>query len=332
MKALVLEAMHQPLQLKEVETPKVASDEILVKIHAAALNHRDVWIQKGQYAGLKYPIILGSDGAGVVAGIGEGVDKSWMGKEVIINPGLNWGESEKTHSKAFKILGLPDDGTFAEYVKVPALYVLPKPAHLSMEQAATLPLAGLTAYRALFTRANLQAGDRVLVTGAGGGVAQFLIQFALAAGAKVFVTSGSDEKIQKAKAVGVSGGANYTHADWVDQLKAQAGNFDVIIDSAAGEGFAKLVELADLGGRIVFFGGTKGVINGLIPARVFWKQLSILGTTMGSEAEFKAMLDFVNNKQLVPGIDKVIPFEEAELAMQYMSEGAQFGKIVLKIV
>jgi NADPH:quinone reductase-like Zn-dependent oxidoreductase len=332
MKALVLEGVNQPIQLKDVPVPQLAPREVRIRVKAAALNHRDVWIQKGQYAGLKFPVTPGSDGAGLVTETGEGVDRNLIGKEVIINAGLFWGDNPKTHNrKTFKILGLPDDGTFAEYVKVPASYVYPKPAHLTFEQAAALPLGGLTAYRALFIRAGLQPGERVLITGTGGGVAQLAMQFAVAAGAQVYVTSGSDEKIARAKEMGAAGGVNYRSADWAGQLKATGGEFDVLVDSAGGEGFVKLVDLAALGGRIVFYGGTNGVINGLVPGKLFWKQLSLLATTMGSEADFEAMLRFVAEKEIVPVVDRVFPLAEGEAALRYMDSATQFGKIVLKV-
>ena len=331
MQALVFEGINLPLQLREVPEPIPAAGEVLVQLKAAALNHRDVWIRKGQYAGIRFPTILGSDGAGIVAGVGAGAPKDLIGQEVIINPGMDWGANPKAQSKEFKILGLPDNGTFAEYVAVPAANVTAKPAHLTWEQSAALPLAGLTAYRALFSRAALQPGEKVLVTGIGGGVALSVLQFALAAGAKVYVTSGSDEKIGRAVQLGATAGANYTQPDWAEQLETQAGAFDVIIDSAAGDGFAKLIDLADLGGRIVFFGGTKGVINGIVPARVFWKQLSVLGTTMGSATEFAAMVAFVAAHQIIPVVIKTFPLAQGNAALDYMEQSSQFGKIVLEI-
>ncbi|MDX5346615.1 MAG: zinc-binding dehydrogenase, partial [Hymenobacteraceae bacterium] len=253
------------------------------------------------------------------------------GMEVLINPNINWGDSEKAQSQEYTILGLPTNGTFAEYVCVAADRVHPKPAHLTFEQAAALPLAGLTAYRALFTRAQLQPAEKVLITGAGGGVALFAIQFAIAAGAEVYVTSGSDEKIARAKEMGARGGINYRQDDWFKQLKKEAGLFDVIIDSAGGDQFAHLVDLAAPGGRIAFYGGTLGKINNLIPGRIFWKQLSILGSTMGSDADFKNMLAFVAKHKLVPEVDSVFPLSETEQAFRKMDAGKQFGKIVIKI-
>jgi NADPH:quinone reductase-like Zn-dependent oxidoreductase len=331
MKAIILEALNQPLVIKEVERSALLENEALVKIKAAALNHRDVWIQKGQYANIKFPAVLGSDGAGIVTELGQNADKSLLGKEVIINPSHNWGENVKAQSKNFKILGLPDWGTFAEYVNVPAKYITLKPAHLNFEQACAIPLGGLTAYRAMFTRGQLQNGEKVLITGIGGGVALLALQFAIVAGAQVWVTSGSGHKIEKAIALGAVEGVNYKESGWEEKLREQSGGFDLIIDSAAGEDFNKLINLAVAGGRIVFYGGTQGVIKHIPPQKVFWKQLSILGSTMGSESEFKAMVQFVENNKIKPIIDKVFPWQQTEQAMRRMDNSEQFGKIVLQI-
>ncbi|MCX6047279.1 MAG: zinc-binding dehydrogenase, partial [Chloroflexi bacterium] len=236
MKAMVLEGVNQALLLKETPDLQPGENEVVVKLAAAALNHRDVWIQQGLYAGLKFPVILGSDGAGVVTEVGAGVDQSWLGKEVLIYPGTDWGDNVRAQSRQFKILGLPENGTFAQFAKVPAENLLEKPGHLSFAEAATLPLGGLTAFRALFTRAHLQAGERVLITGVGGGVAILVLQFALAAGAQVYVTSGTDEKIARARQLGALGGVNYRAPDWDKQLRAQVAGFDLIVDSAGGEG------------------------------------------------------------------------------------------------
>jgi zinc-binding alcohol dehydrogenase/oxidoreductase len=330
MKAIVLEGINQPLVLKDLPDLHPGAGEVVVSVKAAAFNHRDWWIQKGQYAGLKFPVTPGSDGAGIVLSVGEGVDKNWLNREVIINPGINWGNSPKAHSPAFKILGLPDNGTFAEQVLVPAENLYAKPAHLTLEEAAALPLAGLTGYRALFNRADYQPAENLLVTGVGGGVALIVLQMAVASGGKVWVTSGSEDKIEKARQLGATGGVNYKNEDWYKNLHAEGG-FDVIIDSAAGEGFAKLIEIVNPGGRIVFFGGTKGAIKEIIPGRVFWKQLSLLGTTMGSDAEFAAMLRFVEEKQIKPIIDKIFPLAEAEAALRRMDDARQFGKIILTL-
>jgi len=330
MKAVVLEGAERPLILKEVDKPALKAGEVLVKIKAAALNRRDYWITVGQYAGIKYPSILGSDGAGVVAEAADDADKHWIGREVIINPSHDWGSHPEFQSKEFKILGLPEDGTFAEYVRVRAEYLHDKPGHLSWEQAAALPLAGLTAYRALFTKGKAAKGDHVLITGAGSGTGSFAIQFAHAAGCHVFVTSGSGAKIEQARQLGAAAGVNYKAQDWAEQLQHLSGGFDVIIDSALGEGFAKLPDICKPGARIVFFGGTAGNIPELNGRKIFWKQLQLLGTTMGTPEEFAAMVSFVNEHQLVPVIDEIFALADAEKAIRKMEHSSQFGKIILR--
>jgi zinc-binding alcohol dehydrogenase/oxidoreductase len=329
MKAIVLEAADKPLIFKEVEKPALNPGEALVKIKAAALNRRDYWITIGKYAGIKYPSILGSDGAGIVAEAGSAAEQEWIGKEVIINPSHDWGNHPEYQSKEFKILGLPENGTFAEYVRVRAEYLYPKPHHLSWEQAAALPLAGLTAYRALFTKGRATKGDKVLIVGVGSGTGTIALQLALAAGCQVFVTSGAGEKIERAKQLGAAAGVNYKSQDWAEQLQYLAGGFDVIIDSALGDGFAKLLDICNPGARIVFFGGTSGNIPELNGRKIFWKQLQILGTTMGTADEFKAMVSFVNEHQIIPVIDEVFPLADAEKAVSKMENSTQFGKIVL---
>lgn len=330
MKAIVLESAENPIVYKEADKPVAGPGDVLVKIKAAALNRRDYWITIGKYAGIKYPTILGADGAGIVAEASEGAEE-WLNKEVIINPSHNWGESPDFQGKDFKILGLPEDGTLAEYVKVKAEYLLPKPAYLTFEQAAALPLAGLTAYRALFTKAKIKGGDKVLVVGVGAGTGTFLLQMAVAAGCQVFVTSGTGEKLARAKQLGAAAGVNYKAQDWAEELKHLAGGFDAVIDSALGDGFAKIPDLCNPGARIVFFGGTAGNIPEMNGRAIFWKQLQILGTTMGTQEEFKAMLDFVTAHQIVPVIDEVFPVAQAKDAFERMGNSSQFGKLVITV-
>ena len=320
---MVLLGKDQPLVHEDVAMPALDSGEELIAIKAAALNHRDVWIQKGLYAGIKYPIILGSDGCGI----------SQDGRRVVINPSLNWGANPKVQGKAYHILGLPADGTFAEYVKVPSENVFDMPAHLNFTEGAAFPLAGLTAYRALFTKGEAVAGQRVLITGVGGGVALMAMQFAVAAGCEVWVSSGSDEKIERAKAMGAKGGVNYRMADWAKKLHEMSGGFDVIIDSAVGDGFADLVNFCTLpAGRVVFYGATTlGNIQGVKPAIVFWKQISIIGSTMGNPGEFAEMLKFVEKYSIRPVVDEVFALRDANAAMKKMDEGKQFGKLVLSM-
>jgi zinc-binding alcohol dehydrogenase/oxidoreductase len=330
MKAVVLEGPNQPLVYKEVEKPVLEAGEVLVKIKAAALNRRDYWITIGQYAGIKYPSILGSDGAGMVTEVYSEADKDWLEQEVIINPSHNWGDHAEYQSKDFKILGLPEDGTLAEYVKVKAEYLHPKPPHLTWEQAAAIPLAGLTAYRALFTKGRLKAGDKVLVVGVGAGTGSFALQWAKAAGCQVFVTSGSGDKIEKAKQLGASAGVNYKAQDWAEELKHMAGGFDVVIDSALGNGFEKLLDLCNPGARIVFFGGTAGNLPEMNARKIFWKQLQIIGTTMGTRDEFVEMVNLIERHQIIPVVDEVFAMADADQAVKKMAHSSQFGKIVLR--
>lgn len=330
MQATVLTEIKKPVVLQSSPDPVAAPGQAVVRLHAAALNHRDLWIQLGQYAGIKLPITLGSDGAGIVTAVGSPADQSWVSREVIINPSLDWGADARAQGPQFRILGLPDSGTFAEQIAIPAANLAPKPAHLSWEQAAALPLAGLTAWRALFTRAQLKSGERVLVTGVGGGAALFALQFAVAAGAEVWVSSSSPEKIARAQALGARGGMNYRDTNWSAALQKQAGGlFDVIIDSAGGEGFGKLIELTRPGGRIAFFGATTGNPPGLDLRKSFFRQISLLGTTMGSPADFAGMTAFVAAHRITPVVDRVFPLAATEGALRHMEASAQFGKIVL---
>ena len=321
------------LSVVEVSDPEPAAGEVVVALRAAALNHRDVWIKQGKYAGLKWPCRPGSDGAGVVCAAGAGVEAVWLGREVVINPSFGWGGSEHAQGPNFTILGLPRDGTLAEKIAVPLVQLAAKPPHISWEAAAALPLAGLTAYRALFARAHLRAGERVLVTGIGGGVALFALQYAVAVGAEMWVTSSSPAKIARAVALGARGGFDYTKPDWAKEALAQApgGGFDVIVDSAGGEGFSDLLDLAVAGGRIVFFGATRGNVPALALRKIFWRQLSVLGTTMGSPADWSAMLEFVAQHRLKPIVSEVFPLERAAEAFALMERGGQFGKIVVRM-
>lgn len=320
MKGAILKSTQEPLVLEEAKFENQNIDYVEVKLYSAALNHRDLWITKGQYAGIKFPIILGSDGCG-----------HFKGADVILNPSLEWGPDERVQGPSYQVLGLPTHGTFAESIWIHPEQLFPKPPHLNHLEAAALPLAGLTAYRVLFSRCGLTPGKKVLVTGAGGGVALFAIQFALAIGAEVWVTSGSDEKLEKVKAMGAAGGVNYRNTGWDQQLKALTGGFDIIIDSAAGDSFAALIGLCRPGAAIGLYGGTLGKMNQLVPQVLFWKQISIHGSTMGTPHEFAAMLELVSKHQIRPVIDSVFSLEEVNQALKRMDEGAQFGKIVLKI-
>jgi zinc-binding alcohol dehydrogenase/oxidoreductase len=336
MKAVVLHEIDGPekLSYEDAPDPDPGPGETVVRLHAAALNRRDVFVTRGQYPGAKpeaLPVILGSDGSGEVVARGDGPAGPDEGTEVVVNPALYWGDDPQKPGKNYRILGLPDDGTFAQLVKVPAENVLPKPSHLSHEEAAAIPLGALTAYRALVTRGGVQQGETVVVPGIGSGVATFVVQMAAALGARVFVTSGSDEKLEMAKQIGAEGGVNYNSEDWSKELKGMSGGADLSVDHVGGEGFDALVSLAKPGSRIVTFGATAGPKVTVVMPRIFLKHLTVLGTAMGTNEEFGAMLDLYAEHGLRPTINETFPLQETAAAMGHMEEGTGIGKIVLDI-
>jgi NADPH:quinone reductase-like Zn-dependent oxidoreductase len=316
------------LTLSSVPDPEAGPGQVVVELRAAALNRRDVFLRKG-VAPSPLPVIPGSDGAGVVRSLGAGVGGVAEGDEVVIFPSLGWGGGEAAPQPGFRILGGPDDGTYAELISIPAENVMPKPKRLSWEEAAALPLAGLTAWRALISRAHLRPGETVLVLGIGGGVATFALHIARAAGARVIVTSSSDEKLATAADLGASAGVNYTADDWVDQVKAATGGgVDVVVDSV-GSTWASSVNCLRAGGRLVVFGGTGGGKVEMMVRPVTAGQVSVLGTTMGSARDFAGLLAAVDTQTWVPVIDSVRPLADAAAAHAREEAGEHFGKLVL---
>jgi NADPH:quinone reductase-like Zn-dependent oxidoreductase len=332
MRAVFFKGKDHPLVIQQIKKFKPVKDQVLIRLHYAALNHRDIWTWREQNVPGENAIILGSDGCGVIEDVGEDADTLLIGSEVIINPSLDWGNNPVVQGHTFRILGFPDNGTFSDYIVISKKYVFEKPDHFDFAESSAVPLSGLTAYRALFSKARLRAKEKVLITGIGGGAALWVLQFAVAYQARVYVTSGSDEKISKAKALGAIEGFNYKDPEWSQKaLKESGGGFDIIIDSAGGDQFSKLVELALPGGRIVNFGRTAGDITNISTRLLYWKQISIHGTTMGTRDEFLSMLDFVESRKLKAVIDKIFPLEQIEEAIKRMEQGEQFGKIILKI-
>jgi zinc-binding alcohol dehydrogenase/oxidoreductase len=333
MKAVLLRTLGGPevLKLEDAPDPRAGAGEVLVRLRAAALNHRDVFIRKGQYGGITLPLILGSDGAGEVIETGDGVDASWRGRAVIIDPSFNWGPDERAQGSSFHILGLPLNGTYAQLVKVPVDHLHDKPQHLSFEDAAAVPLASVTAYRALVTRARVQRGETVVITGIGGGVATAALVIGVHLGVRVYVTSGSDAKLEAAGKHGAAGGINHRNPDWPAALVAQIGGRpDVVIDGAGGDTFNKALDLLTPGGRLVSYGATTGPTPQLEVRRIFWKQLNVMGSTMGTRSDFGAMVRLYAGG-LRPIVDRVMPLNEAAEAHRRMEDAEQFGKIVLRI-
>ena len=326
MKAMVLTKVGAPLEMMTLTDPIVTGDSVIVDVIAAALNRRDLYITQGLYPGIETPAVLGSDAVGLV-----------QGKRVVIQPGLRWGNDEHVQAAEYEVLGMPTNGTLAEHVVVPSDNVYACPNHLTDVEAAALPLAGLTAYRALVTKAlagNAASAGKpktVVVTGAGGGVATFAIQFAAALGHEVYVTSSADEKIAFAKTIGAKGGVKYTDTDWTSELRELTGGIDAVVDGAGGQGLTSLTKLMRPGGRLAFYGGTTGSIPKLSPQLLFWRQLTLCGSTMGSPREFAAMLALVSKYEVRPVVDSVSPLSEANDALEKMNSGNQTGKLVLRI-
>ena len=317
---MVLHATGEWPRLESVDDPRPGADEVVVQLRAASLNHRDLYIQQDLYPELRLPCVLGSDGVGELEG-----------RRVVIQPGLHWGDDERVQSSRYEVLGMPTPGTFAERIAVPRANVFDCPAHLTDAEGAALPLAGLTAWRALMTRASAKTGETVVVTGAGGGVATCAIQFAVAHGCRVWVTSSSAKKIALAKALGAEGGVDYREADFARQLGELTGGVDVVVDGAGGVGLTELTKVMNPGGRLAFYGGTTGKIPSLSPQLLFWRQLTLAGSTMGSPREFAQMLAFVDAHQVRPVVDSVRPLAELPEAMRRMAAGEQVGKLVVAI-
>jgi NADPH:quinone reductase-like Zn-dependent oxidoreductase len=316
--------------LQQVPEPRPGPGEVLIRLKAAALNHRDLGMLDWEP---DRSFIVGADGAGLIEQRGPGVERPAEGAAVIINPALAWGADQAAFSDAFSILGYPSDGTFAEAVVVPAENVAPKPPHLSFLEAAALPLAGLTAFRAVRSRAQVQAGERVLIHGIGGGVALFALQFAKVAGARVMVTSTVGEKLEQARAMGADHGVNSRTTDWRQAARrwTDEKGLDVVIDSVGGELFAQSLLALRRGGRIVTYGTTAATHARIDVETLFWHQINVLGSTMGSPQDFADMVALVQATNLTPVIDSVWPLSEVRSALQRLAEGRQFGKIVLDI-
>ncbi|MDV6378091.1 zinc-binding dehydrogenase [Sporosarcina sp. GW1-11] len=325
MKAFVHESGE--LRFTDIQEPTVEKGEVIVSLKTAGVNRRDTMIpvRRGD---AKEPLIVGSDGAGIVESIGEGVTGWSVGDEVIINPALRWYEESNAPAATFDILGMPDHGTFAEKICISAEQLEKKPAHLSWDEAATIALAGLTGYRALVTKGQIQEGQTVFIPGAGSGVATFLIQFAKKLGARVIVTSRSEEKRRQAIKIGADLAID-TNSDWPVQLKDEC--VDLVIDSIGRATFNRSLEVLKQGGRIVVFGATTEDTVDLNLREFFYGQYTLLGTTMGSREELRDMLSFITEHQIHPIIDSIIPLEQAEQAFDKLNKSIQFGKIVLQI-
>jgi len=328
------------LTYQDVDQPKISQREVLIQVKASSLNHLDIFVRNG-IPGIKIPLphIMGSDCSGVVAEVGSEVRRVRVGDRVTVNPSLWCGHCEfctaGEHSLCvnFQILGEHVDGAWAEFTKVPEENVYPIPDGLSFEEAAAFPLVFLTAWRMLITRAALKPGETVLILGIGGGVATAAMQIAKYAGAKVLVTSGSQEKLKKAMDLGADAGINHREKDFAMEVARMTGKrgVDVVVDSIGADTWQKSILSLARGGRLITCGATSGPNPKEDILRIFWKQLSILGSTMGNQREFRELLRAFETGRLKPIIDQVYPLPEAAKAVQRLEEQGQFGKIVLTI-
>jgi len=329
------------VRVEEVPEPKAGAGEVVLEVRSAALNHLDIWVRKGRPGmTLKMPHVLGSDAAGVVAELGSGTHGVSVGDEVILNPGLSCGfcescrRGQQSECTSFSIVGAGRPGTFAAKVAVPFYNVFPKPAHLNFDEAAALPLAYQTAWRMLMTRAGLKPGEVVLINGIGGGVALAALQLAKLAGAEVIVTSSSDEKLSRAAGLGADHTINYRTVENVAAVVkdiTKGRGVDVVVDSVGAGTWETNFSLVRRGGRIVLCGVTTGAQAKTNLQALYWNQLTVMGSTMGSNEDVRLMLRAVATAGLKPVIDSVRPLKEVTDAMDRMEAGEQFGKIVLKI-
>jgi NADPH:quinone reductase-like Zn-dependent oxidoreductase len=327
-------------QLREVPDPEPGPGEVVVRLKAAALNRLDLWTVSGSL-GIEheFPHVLGADGAGEIEALGEGVRGPKPGTAVVVNPGLSCDACELCRSgeqslcTTFKLLGEHVTGTFAERVAVPARNVFPLPQHLSFAGGAALGVTYVTAYRMLFTRGRFVPGEWLLVTGIGGGLALSLFQLARPLAGKLLVTSSSQKKIDRAVELGADGGVDYETDDvgkGVRSLTYKRG-VDLVVDSAGGSALESAIRALRKGGRIVVAGATTGGTAEIDVRRLFWNQLQVIGSTMGSDRDFADMLRMVAGIKLKPMIDRIFPFDDGVGALRHLESGEQFGKVVIEI-
>ncbi len=328
------------VRVEDIPKPEPAADEVLVRVRYAGLNHLDIWVRKGRPgAQMQWPHVLGSDAAGVVEAVGSQVKHVKAGDAVVVYPGLGCGcceactRGEISLCPQFGIVGMSRPGTFAEYVTLPAANVFPKPARLSTEEAGGFVLTYLTAWRMLMTRARVRPGETILIHGIGGGVAVCALQFTKLTGAEAIVTSSSADKLDRARQLGADWTINYktenvTHR--VQEITLGRG-VDVVVDSTGAGTWPLDLACVTKGGRVVLCGVTTGATAETDLRAVYWNQLTLLGSTLGSIGDLRQMFRAVTAARLKPVIDEVFPLARVRDALEKMEIGRQFGKIILHI-
>lgn len=331
----------EQLFYEDADEPTITEpNEVIVKLKAASINHIDIWNRLGATGiQMRMPHILGADGAGTAVEVGDKVANVKVGDPVCLYPPSGCSECEFCRTDRdymcirLRVLGERLEGTYAEYVKIPAANCFPIPAGYSFEEAAAMPLVFITLWRMVITNAELKPGESVLIIGIGGGVASATLQIAKQIGARVIVTSGSDEKLARARNLGAHHGINHSKEDFVSVVKKLTANrgVDVVVDCVGGEVWRQSLASLSRGGRLVTCGATAGgqPIDDI--AAIFSKQLKIYGSTLGSRDEFRQLLSFLTVSKIKPIIDSVFPLRDAALAQQRVETAQQFGKVVLRI-
>jgi NADPH:quinone reductase-like Zn-dependent oxidoreductase len=324
----------------DMPDPEPSSGEVRVRIHAAALNHLDVFTLRGlPGVSITPPWVMGADGAGIIDKVGAGVTGVAAGDRVAINPGISdrtceyCRAGEQSLCVKFRLLGEHRPGTFADYVIVPQENVRRIPDSVRFDTAAAYTLATLTAWRMLVTRAKITEGDDVLIWGIGGGVAQAAMRIALAKGSRVWVTSGSDEKLERARSLGAHETINHRVEQVGREVRARTGKrgVSVVVDSVGEKTWNESLIALGRGGRLVTCGGTSGPMVQTDVRRLFWNQWTIMGSTMGNDAEFDAVIGAIDDPALAPVIDSTFDLSEGRAAFERMEHAGQFGKIVIRV-
>jgi NADPH:quinone reductase-like Zn-dependent oxidoreductase len=343
MRALALDGVGglDRLAVRELPDPVVSGPgEVRIRVRAAAFNHLDLFVALGLPGlDLAFPHIVGSDAAGVVDAVGTAVRSVAPGDRVMVNPGLSCGscqacmEGEESLCRSFAILGEHVPGTTAEFIVVPEENVAKVPDHMPWDRAAAFSLATLTAWRMLTTRATLRPAESVLIWGIGGGVAQAALQIAKLLGAFAVVTSGSDAKLESARALGADAGVNHATANVVAEVRRLTGGrgADVVVDSVGERTWPDSLRALRRGGRLVVCGATTGPMVGLDLRRLFWHQWTLLGSTMGSRKEYREIVRLAGLGRLWPVVDRVVPMDQAPAALARLAAGEQFGKLVIEV-
>ncbi|HEU0014588.1 MAG TPA: zinc-binding dehydrogenase [Longimicrobium sp.] len=325
------------MRIEDVPRPSAGPGEVLVQVRACAMNHLDLWVRRGLPIETTMPHVGGSDIAGVVAEVGDGVDAARVGERVVVNPGL-WcgrcrecGRGEHSMCPRFRILGEHTNGGFTELVAVAADHAYALPEGVSFESASALPISYQTAWRALMTRARLRAGEDVLVIGASGGTAIAAVQFAKLAGARVFAVTRGDDNAARLKALGADVVYDREQEDWSAAVHRDTGKrgVDVVVENVGAATWSGSVRALARGGRLVTYGATAGPRVELDVRAVFWRQIEVIGSTMASRGEFEEMLRVVFTHGVEPVVDSVMPLDQAREAHERLEAGGQFGKIVL---